>query len=249
MFTVEERSALLEQLLGAASADDAIVAAALVGSLARGSADRWSDVDLALRLAPGMRVVNAAEAWTARMRQLADVVDTLDLRSGDALYRVFLLSSSLQVDLSFWPYESFTSDGEAFRLVFGTAAAQDPAVPPEPGQWVRWGWLYGLHARAAIARGREWQALEMVNGVRGQVIALACARHGLPVAEGRGVDRLPPDELAVLAPTVPSDLTIAALEEALAGTLRLLEAEARLLDASAAALLAPVLQILAERRA
>lgn len=31
----------------------------------------------------------------------------------------------------------------------------------------------------------------MINGVRGQVVTLACLRHGLPAHEGRGVDDLP----------------------------------------------------------
>lgn len=48
MFTVESRERLRDQLMSAASADDRISAAALVGSSALGREDEWSDIDLAL---------------------------------------------------------------------------------------------------------------------------------------------------------------------------------------------------------
>src|SRR5260370_37410703 len=57
-----------------------------------------------------------------------------------------------------------------------------------------YGWLYALHARSSIERGRVWQAEYMISLIRDQVIAAACVRHGLPAREGRGVDRLPPNE-------------------------------------------------------
>ena len=39
----------------------------------------------------------------------------------------------------------------------------------------------------------------MVSCMRNHVLALACLRHGLPSAEGRGMDRLPPEMSAALA--------------------------------------------------
>ena len=53
------------------------------------------------------------------------------------------------------------------------------------------GWLYALHARSAIARFRPWQAVMMLDQLRDQVLALACARHGLNPHHGREADRLP----------------------------------------------------------
>ena len=35
----------------------------------------------------------------------------------------------------------------------------------------------------------------MLSGMRNQVVALACLRHGLPSQQGRGADRLPADTL------------------------------------------------------
>jgi hypothetical protein len=39
----------------------------------------------------------------------------------------------------------------------------------------------------------------MVSGVRDHVLALACLRHGLPAAQGRGMDGLPPAVTAIIA--------------------------------------------------
>ena len=58
------------------------------------------------------------------------------------------------------------------------------------------GWLYALHVRSSIERGRVWQAEYMLSAMRDQVLALACLRHGLPAVEGRGIDRLPPEATA-----------------------------------------------------
>ena len=52
MFTVEDRERIREELMDAARASNAIAGAALVGSAARGAEDAWSDIDLALQLAP-----------------------------------------------------------------------------------------------------------------------------------------------------------------------------------------------------
>jgi hypothetical protein len=63
------------------------------------------------------------------------------------------------------------------------------------------GWLHALHVRSGIEQGRVWQTEYMISGMRDQVVALACLRHGLPVHDGRGVDRLPPAVTASLAGT------------------------------------------------
>lgn len=106
-------------------------------------------------------------------------VDHLDVRRGDTLYRVFLLASALQVDISFWPAAEFGATGPGFRLVFGEAARQHPTEPPSVRELIGMGWLYALHARSSIVRGRAWQAEYMVSGVRDHVVSLMCVRHGL----------------------------------------------------------------------
>ena len=181
-----------EWLLDLARADAHVTAAALVGGAAAGREDEWSDIDLALRLADGTDPVAVATDWSAALRARLPVVDQLDIWSGGALFRVFLLADTLQVDVSFWPGPEFAATGgEAFRLVFGETNPPTSLTVPAARDLVGRGWLYALHVRSSLARGRSWQALHMINGLRDQVIELACARHGLPVAQGRGVDGLP----------------------------------------------------------
>ena len=59
-----------------------------------------------------------------------------------------------------------------------------------------------MHARSSIARGRRWQAVYMLNGLRDQVLSLVCLRHGLPTHEGRGIDDLPDEVTERLAGTL-----------------------------------------------
>lgn len=205
MFTPADRAALLEELVSYARADDSVTAAALVGSAARGATDSWSDIDLALRLRPGLTPLEAAERWSAGFGALREAADHFDIRSGPALYRVFLLSNSLQVDLSFWPADSFGSNGEPFALIFGAANPAEVAGQTDLRGTIGWAWLYALHIRSALARGRAWQADQMLNGLRDQIITLACVRHDLPASNGRGVDDLPVRLRTALARTLVSE--------------------------------------------
>ncbi|WP_375430731.1 nucleotidyltransferase domain-containing protein [uncultured Friedmanniella sp.] len=246
MFTVAERDQLLRDLVDRAGADPSVTAAALVGSAARGESDRWSDVDLALRLSPGEEPARAAAHWTAVLAELVDVAHHLDVWSGPALYRVFLLESSLQLDLSFWPAAEFASTGEPFALLFGTA--NPPRVPVEPDLTtvVGWAWLYALHTRAALARDRPWQAVQMLDGLCDQLITLACLRHELPGHQGRGVDRLPPAVLTRLAHTIVGSPVPEGLAPAFAVAITLLIEEIAHLDPALAGRLRAPLTSLTE---
>jgi hypothetical protein len=75
--------------------------------------------------------------------------------------------------------------------MFGEANEPRHVPPPPLGDIIGWAWLYALHARSCIARGNVWQAEYMISGIRDNALALACIRHGLPAAHGRGMDLLP----------------------------------------------------------
>jgi len=241
VFTVAQRARIRDSLVRAASTDEQITAAALVGSAAMDREDRWSDIDLALRIRPDLEPKVAAQHWTTYMYADHGAVDHLDVWSGPALYRVFLLSNTLQVDLSFWPSRAFGASGPTFRLLFGeTNEAPDAPMspPPSPEALVGMGWLYALHIRSSLARGRRWQAVHMLDGLRDQVVALACLRFGLPAHQGRGVDDLPPEETDLLGDTLVVSLEPTDLHRAFAITTRLLLKEARHIDAGLASRLA-----------
>lgn len=229
MFTPERRSRLLDELVCAAERDPRITAAALTGSIALGGEDEWSDIDLALRLAPDADATAVVEDWTARMAG-HETVDTLDMQVGGTLFRVFLLADTLQADLSFWPDADFGATGPKFTLVFGSATEQPHVHPPSPTGLIGMGWLHALHARSSIARGRVWQAEYMISGMRDQVLALACLRHDVPAVQARGIDDVPAAVTDAFAATLVRSLDIAELARAFAATTEALLTESEAFD-------------------
>jgi predicted nucleotidyltransferase len=152
MFTPEDRERLRDVLVSAARADDRIEGAALTGSAALGAEDRWSDIDLALGLAADADLGEVMADWTEVMYRDHGAVHHLDIARRATVYRVYLLASTLQVDLAFSPAAEFGAIASTFRLIFGTPAEQPPSPPPGGAELVGLGWLYALHARSSIAR-------------------------------------------------------------------------------------------------
>ena len=189
MSPVERREQVRDYVLQRAEADSRISGAALVGSLARGSGDRWSDLDLTFGVAASASVDQVLEDWTRDLVQVFDATPILDLGSGDLIYRVFLLSDWVQVDLSFAP-GSVRQMGTPFKLLFGSSKSEIVS-PPTPGELFGWASLYARHAFVGIARGQLWHAEYCISGVRDHALTLACLRRNLPTAYGKGFDRLP----------------------------------------------------------
>ncbi len=130
MYTVAERDAVRDRVLELAEADERVVAAAAVGSLAVGPGDEWSDLDLTFAVANGVPVADVIADWSERVAELGGVV-LFDLPAGPTVYRVFLLPGCLQVDLSFTPAAQFASRSPRWRLLFGEEG--EPAhTPPRP---------------------------------------------------------------------------------------------------------------------
>jgi predicted nucleotidyltransferase len=241
VFTQVQRSQLRDQLVAAARADPRIEAAAVVGSAAAGREDSWSDIDLALRLAGDLTPGDVVGAWTGLLYDTHGAIAHVDVWAEPALYRVFLIANSLQVDISFWPAGDFAQRGGAFRLVFGKANKPFPTPERLPQPLIGMAWLYGLHVRSSIARDRPLQALYMLNNMRDQVISLACLRSGLPLPEARGADELAPEMKRDLGGTLPRGVDTAELIRAFGRLTDLLVAEADAVDGQAADRLRPVL--------
>jgi hypothetical protein len=197
MFTPEQRSRLRSSILEYAASDSRISGAAITGSAAAGCEDEWSDIDLAFGVIDAVDVPNVLSDWTRHMYEQHRALHHVDVRFGAWIYRVFLLPDTLQVDLAFAPTAEFRALSPAFRLVFGRANAGRPPAPQPVSDLIGMGWLYALHARSCIARGKEWQAEYMISGIRDSALALACIHCGVPAVHGRGFDQLP---RAVTAP-------------------------------------------------
>src|SRR5579864_2386439 len=165
MFTPEERDRLRSDLLRFATGDVRISGAAITGSAAGEREDRWSDIDLAFGVGDVAELPNVLSDWTARMYDQHSALHHIDVKSGAWIYRVFLLPSTLQVDLAFVPETEFRALAPSFRLVFGRANEPQHAPPQRPSDIIGMAWLYALHARSSIARNKPWQAEYMISGV------------------------------------------------------------------------------------
>jgi hypothetical protein len=254
VFTVEQRDALRARMLQLAEADERVVAGAAVGSLAVGSGDRFSDLDLTFGIAAPVPVADVLDDWTRTLTEELGAVRLADLDAGPTIYRVFLMPDALQFDLSMTSAPDFRPAGPRFQLLFGETAAEEPEgrgrppgglfipTPAVAGDIFGWGAIYALHARACVERGRVWQAEHYVGGVRDHALALACLQRGLPAVQARGYDDLPPEILAGFAGTHVESGAPDALRRALAASV------AALLDQGAEAAL-PDAHVVADRLA
>lgn len=241
MFSREEREQIRTALVLAAKADSNITGAAHLGSAAADRLDDWSDIDLALCISPSAAIEDVIAAWTARMYDDHGAVAHCNVRRGETLYRVFLLRSTLQVDLSFWPADRFRATGPKFKLIFGSANEPQPSTGDSTAELIGLAWLYGLHVRSSIARRRLLQAEYMLSNMRNRVIALACVREGLSTSEGRGFDDLSKDQKRRFAECYPLALDLEEFQRAFHRTLSALVNEIRLRDSDSAERAGPTL--------
>lgn len=214
-----DRHRLYVRLLELADNDARIVAAAVVGSLALGPDDQWSDLDLTFAVAEGVPVTAVREEWTARLAQEFGVSRLFDLQAGPSLYRVLLLPSCLQTDISFTPATQFGAVGPTWRLLFGTSVARPQPPLPDPEELLGYAVHHALRARICIERGRLWQAAYWLGSTRDTALSLACVRHGLPHSHGRGVDALPAAVRAPFEAAFNAAPAVAALVPALAAVI------------------------------
>lgn len=234
VFSSQKREKIRAELVAAAKADPRIGGAAHLGSAALGREDRWSDIDLALCLAPDAGLNQVLADWTARLYRDHAAVATYDVRRGDILYRVFLLDNTLQVDLSFWPSTELRAIGPKFSLIFGAAQKPLPAPVPDSNDLIGMAWIYALHVRSSLARSRLLQAEHMLSGMRDNVLALICKRHDVDSIQGRGLDDLPEEQKALAAESLARSLEPAELKRAFRITVDLLLEEVRYTDSGMA---------------
>jgi hypothetical protein len=230
VFTPEERASLRAGLLNKAAADLRITGAAITGSGAADGEDRWSDIDLAFGIKDSTQMGAILSDWTEFMYARHKALHHFDVKAGGWIYRVFLLASTLQVDLAFVAAAEFRPLAASFRLVSGEAkeAQSFPELLPE--DLIGMGWLYALHVRSCIARGNRWQAEYMISGMRDTALALACIRCGHPAIHGRGFDLLPEEVLRRYQGSLVRDLADAELLRALRIVTEDLLLEIRTLD-------------------
>src|SRR5207249_3904707 len=105
------------ELIEMARRDSRVTGAAMTGSASLDNQDPWSDIDLAVGVRKESEIEPALADFSNHMYQSRHAVHHLDVFSGNWIYRVFLLPSTLQVDLAFAPAVDFGARGPKFRLL------------------------------------------------------------------------------------------------------------------------------------
>lgn len=222
LFTLADRDATLQRVLGLLEDDPRIEAAVVTGSTGAGRADRWSDVDLDAVVADGADCERVTADWVGRVYEELPIAHHYETAFGTTLVRGFLLTNALLLDLAFTPIADFTVWAPV-RVAFDrrgtvTTTAEHPEPwSPTPDWQGDAGFAFHdvLHAWSAAQRGRPWQSLYFLQRVRNRTLALASERHGHDSDEFRSVDDLPADERDPLLASLAGDLESATLVEAL----------------------------------
>jgi hypothetical protein len=225
VFGVEDRDRVRDHVLGMAEADPRVVAAAVVGGLADGPGDRWSDLDLTFAVDDSASVDEVLEQWTRAVAAELGGVHLFDLPAGAAIYRVFLLPGCLQVDLSFAPASAWGARGPRFKLLFGSAVELPQPSPVPADELFGLGVHHAVRARFSIERSRWWQAEHWISGVREQAFLLACRRRGLEGSHGRRLDDLSAEARDGFESSLVRSLERDELDRALRSAILLLQRE------------------------
>ena len=188
---------------------------AVTGSAASGAEDRWSDVDLFLGVRGADVVAETLADYSAFVHDTLGAVHHLDLQAGPAVYRAFLLTDLLEVDLGFAPASAFGPRGDgAFRVLAGQALERQTFLF-DVNHMAGLTWHHIMHARTAIERGNLWQAEYWVSALRDITLQLAAHRFGLDTAYAKAADRLPSEVTAALPATLVRTLDATELRRAL----------------------------------
>lgn len=241
MFTAEQRDAIRERIVDLARSDDRVTAGALIGSAALGAGDAWSDIDITFGIDDEVSPEAVLDEWTKLFGREFGALHHFDLRSGASIYRVFLLPSGLEIDVSVTPQREFAARGPNFHTLFGSARQFEAPPQPATQNLMGLGWHHVLHARSSIERGKPWQAEYWIGELRNHTLALACLRLGENAIYARGVDRLPASLSGPFADTLVRSLDTAELRRALAAATALFLAEVEAVDPALGARLKPPL--------
>lgn len=201
MFNVQFREEVREKIISKAKGDNRIISAAVIGSYAKGTVDRWSDIDLTFGVNELFTIKELLRSWTDYVLYEFQGLVLFDVKSGSTIYRVFILPGCLQLDLSFSTASEFGAKGPHFNLLFSKQYEkprlrpqpnENPQLRPEPTKEL-FGYMvhHILRARFCMERNRLWQAQYWIGEARNYALKLACQSRGLNSDYGRGFDDLP----------------------------------------------------------
>jgi len=209
--------------------------------MAADAEDEWSDIDMTFGIIDDASPESVLRDWTAILDREFGVLDHFDLRAGASIYRVFLLRSGLEVDVSVTPQRDFSLRGRRIRVLFGEPREEPTAPQPDARYIIGLGWHHILHTNSSIERGKWWRAEYWLSGVRDHTLALACLRLGEDAVHARGVDRLPAAITDPLRDALARSLDAPELRRALAAATSAFLSEVELCDSTLSARLRALL--------
>lgn len=203
MFNVQFREEVREKIIIKVKGDSRIISAAVIGSYAKGTVDRWSDIDLTFGANELFTIKELLDSWTDYILNEFIGIVLFDLKSRSTIYRVFILPGCLQLDLSFSPASEFGAIGPHFNLLY-SKQYEKPKLRPQPNEEPQlrsqptkelFGYMvhHILRARFCMERNRLWQAEFWIGEARNYALKLACQSRGLNSDYGGGFDDLPHD--------------------------------------------------------
>ena len=214
MFDEAERDAVLARAVALLSDDQRVEAVMLTGSLGRGQADRWSDIDLDAVVAADADVAAVTTDWEALAYREWPVAHHYATAFGTTQVRGFLLRNGLLLDVGLSPIGDLEVWAPVQVLLDRTGRATKLAErwsawspTPDPRGEAGFAAHDVLHAAVAANRGRYWQSLYFLQRIRNRTLSLASERHGFDAEDFARVDDLPSSEVSVLEATL-----VAALE-------------------------------------
>jgi hypothetical protein len=197
-------------LMAACEADPSIVAAWVGGSLARDTADGWSDIDLHLLVSDGVEFGTRIADWFGRAMP-AVLADEIPGVAGGFL---FVTPDWIHVDVIVHDTEDFAQDGFPARVLLDplglvreipASAEQMVGAPYLPHDQVRL-YLYFLGVTVTVVRRREWVALAQgAAGFRDSLlIPLMLAENGVRKTDGaKRLNRYLTDEQIAALQAIP----------------------------------------------
>ncbi len=213
LFTAEEREAAAARLVAALGEVAGVARVFRLGSTTSGTADRHSDIDIAVVIAPNAEVAQVAAQCTDVALRLLPVFHHFAEEFGGFEMRGFLLESFLEVDV-----------GVARP---GEVEAELDLPPLDVEAKLDFSWHDVIHAAAAIDRGRPWRALWYVERLRNGSLELAAASLRINAHHFAGIDELPPETLTRAEQAIPRSLSESEIWRALRAATVALFAEGR----------------------
>jgi hypothetical protein len=231
LYTPEDRSEALKQLLDAAESDSSIGAGIIVGSGAYGFLDEYSDIDLSFVVTSPEVLHDVFDQWRSIVPNLFPVFEhTESIRGDHSLLHVYMLDNCLEVDIGFICFNVLAGKRKHWKVAFDRIGGVEEKLADT---WeslqdshkerlescytsrIKAIWHYIQHCAVAIKRNRLWQAVSDIEDMRMQAVTLHAFCNGLDPGRYHDVDGMENEFRSTLAGTLVKSINQQSLAKAL----------------------------------